>query len=52
MLTSEDAAHLIEMSQPQLEELVALGKAHAIDTSSGSLRVCCNSLPKDRSETS
>lgn len=44
MLTSRQAAELLETSQPQLEELIAAGKVHAIRIASRSLQVCKDSL--------
>jgi hypothetical protein len=52
MLTCREAAVFLEIGEQDLAELIAGGKAHAIRTLSGSLRVCQDSLLKERIQTS
>ena len=44
ILTSQQAAELLETSRPELEELFVVGKLHAVRTVSGSLWICKDGL--------
>jgi len=44
MLTSRQAAEVLETSRQQLEELVGAGKVHAVRTVSGGSLICNESL--------
>ncbi len=43
-LSATQAAEVLEVAAPRLEQFIAEGLAHAIATVSGSLRICQNSL--------
>jgi hypothetical protein len=43
-LTCREAAEFLEVGERDLSELIAVGKAHAIRTLGGGLRVCQDSL--------
>ena len=44
MLTAAESAAFLETEPQKLFELIATGKIHAMETVSGNLRVCKNSL--------
>ena len=43
-LNTAQAAEVLEVAAPQLDQFIAEGLVHAIATVSGSLRICQNSL--------
>jgi hypothetical protein len=43
-LSAAQAAEVLEVAAPQLDQLIAEGLVHAIATVSGSLRICQDSL--------
>ena len=43
-LTSGQACEILEVGEQELSKLIAAGRVHAIQTMSGSIRVCKDSL--------
>jgi len=51
MLTSSQAAELLDASQPQLKHLITGGKLHAVTNPSGGFSICKESLMPARNGT-